>query len=231
MLLQDTDSGWLCMATIIEMSFADLGLDSVPAFPPWAQAPSHGCWPYQGSHGVIVDDHKSLHHIIWACHKVGILNLHEGNGTMIQGIVNKRIQVLHTAVKDRVQENSWAFCCHLGMIWCIDRQLALTLETWLNSGVGPPLVLLPHCNMQVCQPWSLLQWTLALMLGSLLLSLHLLLLCFLLPESLVLLVVSPHTLAHLWNPELISQAALELMKAKWFLKGGGVTSIYNWESI
>jgi hypothetical protein len=33
-LLQDTDSGWLCPATIIETSFADLGLDSAPAFPP-----------------------------------------------------------------------------------------------------------------------------------------------------------------------------------------------------
>jgi hypothetical protein len=49
-LLQDTDSGRLRTATIIETSFADLGLDSAPAFPPWAQAPYLTCGhrPYQG---------------------------------------------------------------------------------------------------------------------------------------------------------------------------------------
>jgi hypothetical protein len=53
LFLRDTDSGRLRAATVIETSFADLGLDSVPSTPPWTQAPfpSRGREPFRGSHG------------------------------------------------------------------------------------------------------------------------------------------------------------------------------------
>jgi hypothetical protein len=120
---------------------------------------------------LIVDDHKSLHHKIQAHRKVSILNLRKVEGIMILGLINKRIRVLRMMVKDRVLENSQAICHCLGTIQHNDRLLALMLETWLNTGVGPPLVLLPCCNMQAPRPQSLLQRTLALMLEFLLLSL------------------------------------------------------------
>jgi hypothetical protein len=48
LFLRDTDSGRLRAATVIETSFADLGLDSVPSAPPWMQAPfpSRGREPF-----------------------------------------------------------------------------------------------------------------------------------------------------------------------------------------
>jgi hypothetical protein len=53
LFLRDTDSGRLHAATVIETSFADWGLDSVPSAPPWTQAlfPSRGREPFRGSRG------------------------------------------------------------------------------------------------------------------------------------------------------------------------------------
>jgi hypothetical protein len=40
----------------------------------------------------------------------------------------------------------------------------------------------------------------------------------------------PGTLTHPQSPNLMCLVAHELTKAKWILKGGGVTSIYSWRT-
>jgi hypothetical protein len=173
-------------------------------------------------------DRPSLLHDILSHHEVNAMSRHENEDATNIGDEMVHVTIMVTKVMILVIKHITS--CHRGMTLRVRLPSDLILGTRANIGARLTPVPCQHLlqrvlQRQICRSTLMLPRTHC---PPPLLHPHCLLLLLLLSGPLTLPTPPPGAPTHPWSPKPTNQAALELVKVKWLLEGGSVTSIYIW---